>query len=113
MTCQPGCVVREAHCGVVLGKTEEGVAEVMDIEDGDVVINHVSHVEEDLITTAQHSGRCRLVVPRRTSSKPSRSQRLLQQKERRKAYSCLEASRKGVRSSPRTMTRSGQALRAS
>ena len=53
MTCQPGCVVREAHSGIILGETEEGVAEVIDIEDGDIVIDHVGHVEEDLITMAQ------------------------------------------------------------
>jgi hypothetical protein len=48
-----------------------------------------------------------------TSSKPSRSQREFQEKDRKKAYNSLEAFRKRVRSSPRTMTRSGQTFLAS
>lgn len=55
MTSQARCIVREADCGVMLGKTEEGVAEVIDIEDGHVVVNHVSDVQEDL-GMFQHGG---------------------------------------------------------
>ena len=49
MTSQARCIVREADCGVMLGKTEEGVAEVIDIEDGHVVLDHVGDVHENLI----------------------------------------------------------------
>lgn len=55
MTSQARCIVREADCGVMLGKTEEGVAEVIDIEDGHVVLDHVGDVQEDL-GMFQHGG---------------------------------------------------------
>lgn len=48
-----------------------------------------------------------------TSSNPRRSQRAFQEKERRKAYSSLEAFLKRVRSSPLTMTTSGHSFFAS
>lgn len=47
-----------------------------------------------------------------TSSKPSRSTREFQEKDRKNVYSCLEAFRNRVRSSPRTMTTSGQTFLA-
>lgn len=55
MASQACCIVREADCGVMLGKTEEGVAEVIDIEDGHVVLDHVGDVQEDL-GMFQHGG---------------------------------------------------------
>jgi len=48
-----------------------------------------------------------------TSSKPSRSQREFHEKDRTKAYRSLEAFLKRVRSSPSTMTASGQIFFAS
>jgi hypothetical protein len=50
---------------------------------------------------------------RPTSSNPSRSHREFHEKDRTKAYSSFEASLKRVRSSPSTMTTSGQAFFAS
>lgn len=55
MTSQACCIVREADCGVLLGKTKEGVAKVIDIEDGHVVLDHVGDVQEDL-GMFQHGG---------------------------------------------------------
>lgn len=49
----------------------------------------------------------------RLPSKPNRSHREFHEKDRRNAYRFFEALRKRVRSSPRTMTRSGQSFFAS
>ena len=48
-----------------------------------------------------------------TSSKPSRSQREFHENELKKEYSCFEAFLNLVRSSPKTMTTSGQTFFAS
>jgi hypothetical protein len=49
----------------------------------------------------------------KTSSKPRRSHRAFQEKDVKKAYSSFEAFLNGVKSSPRTMTRSGHVRFAS
>jgi hypothetical protein len=52
-------------------------------------------------------------VERQTSSNPRRSHRAFHENDLKNAYSSLEAFLKRVRSSPRTMTRSGHSLFAS
>jgi hypothetical protein len=69
--------------------------------------------EIDKVAVLRHKGYEKDDQERQTSSKPSLSQREFHEKDRRKAYNSFEAFRKRVRSSPRTMTTSGQAFFAS
>lgn len=48
MTRKPRRIVRKAPCGIFLCETEEGVCQIVVVEDADVVIDYVGHVQEDL-----------------------------------------------------------------
>lgn len=48
MARKPCRIVRKAPCGIFLCETEEGVCQIVVVEDADVVIDYVGHVQEDL-----------------------------------------------------------------
>ena len=48
MARKPCRIVRKAPCGIFLCETEEGVCRIVVVEDADVVIDYVGHVQEDL-----------------------------------------------------------------
>jgi hypothetical protein len=57
MPSQRCCVERETKGRVTLGETKEGVVEAIGIQDGGIVLDHVGHIHEDLITFQTHSSR--------------------------------------------------------
>jgi hypothetical protein len=44
MTRQPRRIVRKTDSGIMLGETKEGVAEVIRVEDADIVVDDVGDV---------------------------------------------------------------------
>jgi hypothetical protein len=108
MACRSRCVEREACCGIISTKTKERVVEIAGVQDADIIVHYIRYIHEDLnmfrkgckqaLSRFGAEGVERLSekdMTKRTSSKPKRSHREFQEKDRRKVYRSFEASLTG------------------